>query len=742
MKPKHLLVAALLLLLAVVLVACSPAPAPVEATPCPTAAPCPSCPTCPEPPPPPTPVVKEVPFQDDWANSPHNAAEDEPFNHWNEADPPEVPTACARCHTTQGYQDFLGADGSAVGVVDQTVPAPAGTIQCVACHNSATAKLSSVAFSYMVVPEGGGDPVPVVVSGLGREARCMVCHQGRASKYQVDQALAKFGADKDPDAVPAAQGDQSLGFVNIHYFAAAATLYGTQVKGGYEYDGKTYDGKNDHVAGYNTCIGCHNPHTLQRKINECAVCHQGVTSDEDLRNIRMNGSLVDYDGDGNITEGIAFEVDGMREILFQAIQAYAKEVVGQDIAYNVDTYPYFFIDTNGDGQLSDDELQASNGYKNWTGRLLKAAYNYQVSTKDPGAFAHGGKYIIELLYDSTDDLNQTLSTPVDLSKAHRIDAGHFAGSEEAFRHWDAEDHTVPGTCVRCHTGTGLPMFLKEGVTISQPSSNGLNCATCHNDLTTFTRYTSDQVKFPSGATLTFGEGADANLCINCHQGRESKVSLDAAIGNLGPDETSDTLNFRNPHYFAAGATLFGAEAQGAYMYDGKEYNGRFAHVPNMDNCVACHDVHSLEVKFELCQGCHPGIEKPQDIRGPNSTDDYDGDGNTTEGLAGELETVAEKVYAAIQAYATDKGLPGIVYSGTSYPYFFVDTNGDGAASADETVSSNAFRSWTPRLLRAAYNYQWYQKDPGAFAHNGKFMLQILYDALQDLGGNVSGMVRP
>ena len=41
---------------------------------------------------------------------------------------------------------------------------------------------------------------------------------------------------------------------------AAATLYGTEVKGGYEYDGKAYDAKNDHVPGRDTCTGCHEPH--------------------------------------------------------------------------------------------------------------------------------------------------------------------------------------------------------------------------------------------------------------------------------------------------------------------------------------------------------------------------------------------------------------------------------------------------------------------------------------------------
>ncbi len=571
----------------------------------------------------------------------------------------------------------------------------------------------------------------------------MVCHQGRASKASVDSQIEKFGVTEDVDTVPAPIDDSTMGFVNIHYFAAAATLYGSQVQGGYEYAGKTYDYKNDHVAGYNSCIGCHNPHTLELKLDECAACHQGVASVEDLRNIRMAGSLVDYDGDGDVNEGIAFEIDGLREMLYQAIQAYASEVAGAAIVYDQQTYPYFFIDTNANGAVDEGEAVFPNGYKNWTARLLKAAYNYQVSTKDPGAFAHGGKYIIQLLYDSIEDLNQAISAPVDLSNAHRIDRGHFAGSEEAFRHWD-EDGEVEAACAKCHSATGLPLFLKEGVTISQPISNGLNCATCHDDLSTFTRRAVNDVKFPSGAVLTFGEANDSNLCINCHQGRESKASVDAAIGDLGDDEVSERLSFRNPHYFAAGATLFGAEANGAYMYAGKEYNGRNLHVAGFDTCLGCHDAHGLAVKFEACSSCHPMVKSAEDLKLIRmSTDtDYDGDGDAGEGIAGELETMAEMLYQAIRDYAAAQGLPAIVYHPYAYPYFFVDTNGNGEADADEANFGNRYASWTPRLLRAAYNYQWFMKDPGAFAHNGKFMLQVLYDSLQDLGVNVSNMNRP
>ena len=46
-----------------------------------------------------------------------------------------------------------------------------------------------------------------------------------------------------------------------------------------------------------------------------------------------------------------------------------------------------------------------------------------------GRFAHGGKYIIQLLYDSLEDLNMAISEPIDMAAMSRIDHGHFAGSE-------------------------------------------------------------------------------------------------------------------------------------------------------------------------------------------------------------------------------------------------------------------------------------------------------------------------
>ena len=220
-------------------------------------------------------AVVESPFEEQWTSSGHADASAEAFIHWDENDPKEVPVACAKCHSTPGYLDFLGDDGSAAGVVDTA--APIGTvITCVACHNEATLAMDSVTF-----------PSGVEVTDLGPEARCMVCHQGRESNVSVNEAIAEAGV-ADEDTVSA-----DLGFKNIHYFPAAATRLGTVTMGGYQYEGRSYDARFAHVEGFDSCDQCHDPHTLEVRVDACSQCHTDVGGQEDLVNIRMKGSQVD-----------------------------------------------------------------------------------------------------------------------------------------------------------------------------------------------------------------------------------------------------------------------------------------------------------------------------------------------------------------------------------------------------------------------------------------------------------------
>ena len=648
------------------------------------------CPTCPEP----KSVLPGI--EATWAGSGHADSEAEAFRHWDEDDPAVVSTSCSKCHTSQGNIEF-----NTTGETTTEIPAAEVMgITCEACHNRAVASKDSV-----VMPSG------IEIMGLGSEARCMECHQGRHSAVSLNTSIAeaagvKVDADaEDPVAAAeeaAAQADpdmvyEDLGFANIHYYAAAATKYGTLAKGGGEYPGKPYDGNFAHVEFFDTCVECHNPHTLEVREDSCIECH----GEGEYQDYRMLASAVDYDGDGDIEEGIYYEIEGLKELLY-------TELSVNGLVYDAAAYPYFF-----------DE--AGERFAAWTPRLLRAAYNYQVSMKDPGGFAHGGKYVIQLLCDSIEDLGG------DVSALNRDDHGHFQGSAEAFRHWD-EDGEVSGSCARCHSATGVPTYHKEGVDVSAEISNGFQCATCHNEEEWPARYVFVEVNFPSGATIEVAEGDEGGLCMQCHQGRESGGSVDRVAGNTTPDALIEGGRFTNIHYFPAGATRYGADAAPGYQFEGQEYVGYFDHVPGFQNCTECHDAHELEVQTDQCFSCHAGIQSVQDIT--ISADDYDGDGDVTEGLAGEIETLSEALYAAMQAYTEANAVTDvIVYDSHSYPYFFNE-------------AGDRYGTWTPNLLAAAYNYQYSQKDPGAYAHNGKYMIQLVIDSIQAVGGDVSTYTRP
>jgi len=656
-----------------------------------------------------------VPFYEEWQMSGHADASSPAFTNWDEDG--EIPTSCAGCHSREGFRDFLGDDGSERFRVNQ--PAPTGSVvDCETCHNVSANELDTVIF-----------PSGVQIDGLGGEARCMTCHQGRGSGDSVEEAIVASGAADD-------EVSEELSFLNIHNFPAAATLFAGQVRGGYQYAGLVYDRRFRHVPEQNDCIGCHDAHSTKLKFNECSTCHPGTQDVVAARDIRMLASLsVDQDGDGNTEEGIYFEIQGLREKLYTAIQRYASEISGQAICYG-DAHPYWYKSgSGGSGECADNEINSDNRFDRWTPRLLRGAYNYQMARRDPGAYAHNSPYVTELLHDSIVDLNVTISEPVDMAGADRNAPGHFDGASEAARNWD-EDEAVSENCSRCHSGAlGYRFFVefKTGVEIPE-TGNGLECYTCHENFEdTYDVLNVTDTVYPDGREIEH-DGFD-NLCATCHTGRASKGTIDEAIAK-------GQLGFKNVHYLPAAGVRNGSQTAVGYEYDGQTYAGTLVHA-NRAQCTACHAPVVTEHTFliddawdSVCATCHADQGEPRLIRQVH-LDDYDGDGNTTETLADELAGLDTLVLLQMQVAAPSP----ICYGSGRYPYWFVD---DGASTnglcAD--TATTGFANWNAQLMQAAHNHQLHTVDPGAYAHNFAYMAQLLFDSIANLGGDTTLLIRP
>ena len=186
-------------------------------------------------------------------------------------------------------------------------------------------------------------------------------------------------------------------------------------------------------------------------------------------------------------------------------------------------------------------------------------------------------------------------------------------------------------------------------------------------------------------------------------------------------------------------------ARGGYQYDGKTYAGPFKHVPELDSCTSCHSPHSTEpIAVAACAACHKDVTEYGAIR--TTAIDVDGDGDVTEGIGSEIAALHERLGDAIKRYAAEVAQAPVVYDSHAYPYFFADTDADGTVTEGEAIFPNRYQSWTPRLLKAAYNYQYVAKDTGAYTHNPHYAIQLLYDSLESLGEvvemDMTGFARP
>jgi hypothetical protein len=238
--------------------------------------------------------------------------------------------------------------------------------------------------------------------------------------------------------------------------------------------------------------------------------------------------------------------------------------------------------------------------------------------------------------------------------------------------------------------------------------------------------------------------------------------LDAPLGSA-----TSAFSWVNPHYLGAAATIWGAQAAMYYQYPvtydatpaTKTYRGGGSH--RDAECTDCHNAHSLEVSDTMdcsatsCHHTHSGTTA-QNLPALRLKTGRNYDGGNDDGVYQNFLNMKATFYQAIQKYSAklgnvNAGTSTICFDDARYSYWFVATAADitnGTCTgtvgwgtiADATKTppvADSNTRWTPRLVRATYNYKFLAQDAGAWIHNPRYAAQIMYDAVKDLNAGLA-----
>jgi hypothetical protein len=330
-------------------------------------------------------------------------------------------------------------------------------------------------------------------------------------------------------------------------------------------------------------------------------------------------------------------------------------------------------------------------------------------------------------------LNRGTAEGVVRATERYVGSGHADRTARAFTYWNDNDPPlIPALCARCHGTPGFLAYLGEDdlhaglVNRGAPAGTPVTCLACHNP----TAHRLAEVDFTS--TVRFPPVGSEAVCLACHQTRESTLSILVTLRGRADDTVAPGLSFISPHYNFAASTQLGAVAASGYEYPDRQYAGYFRHAASAETCTDCHNPHGLAVTPQKCAVCHLNVVGRDHFRAIRTQRaDYDGDGDAAEGIYGEIGTLQAQLLGAIQAYAHRVTGTPIAWA-DQFPYFCVDADANGVADAAECTPGNRYNAWTPRLLKAAYNYQFAAKDPGGYVHNARYVIQLLHDSLADL----------
>ncbi len=518
-----------------------------------------------------------------------------------------------------------------------------------------------------------------------------------------------------------------------------------------------------HAADHTYDHPCYVCHDVHYDFGDPGLAHLVVTSNEGVPNnpsVNRNALCLSCHATHGDFAGITnADITGNTTLVRNTVRTHVKNRAFMDVSFETRCTSCHMPSTAKTANEGDVKSHVFEPI--WPGFVLQPA-EFQWT-----GFIPEGDFTVGPIPDSCNNCHAHDATDpsVDNIVTQWARSGHADGYGEPFNHWNDAGEVDVG-CARCHSQAGFAQLADSSLATGTPpytlTSAGinptftavtaqsaiypkvLNCNTCHEDNgggeTVYQAGKVQQVVFPSGAIKTLGDSS--NICMQCHQGRESGLS----VVNATP-AGNGYYRFINRHYFAEAAIFFGSEVTAGFEYPGKTYNGKNGFIGHeqvkKQDCIQCHlerrqitgevkkDHHFFpDADASGCNGCHYGVTDFADLGRPFGyrNTDYDGDG-VGESFRHEVDGMQARLLAAMQAYTAANGLDPITYVPGGYPYFF---------NADTNAS---YATFDKKLLQAAFNYHSAQ-DPGSGIHNYKYVLQTLYDSIEDLGGNVTGLIRP
>ncbi|RMG57095.1 MAG: hypothetical protein D6713_10315 [Deltaproteobacteria bacterium] len=362
----------------------------------------------------------DITKNEQWAQSGHGDEAGEAWVHYN-WDDTSTRGDCQRCHTATGFKNFAtdpanydpaNNDFSHLANWSSTGGSPQNELlYCWACHTDYSGNLRDPGALSVTSPYSEPATRIAAVPDVNGSNVCLACHSGRSSGQAI----------KDATDI-----NTNFGSFNSHYLAAGGILFRTV---GYEFDGVDYS----NVPYFeHDLIGTPNSEEDTGDEGPCVECHMNNSHSHEFMPVAHDdqGNMTEILSNANVcskchTGQYALTVEKLEEEeegFDNALTVISDLLAARGIYYNSSKYPYFF-------SVSDPDQQSfATAYTNWSSKdELGAAFNLNLLTREPGAYAHNRFYTKRLIFDSIDYLdNGTLDGTIDLS-SYPVAAEWFQG---------------------------------------------------------------------------------------------------------------------------------------------------------------------------------------------------------------------------------------------------------------------------------------------------------------------------